>query len=78
MLISYEFLVSTKKFKNGSFSIANESDKMSDKCPTCGKAVSEHEAVEKKVGKKNYKFCSDTCAIAYKEIKHKHEEVSRK
>jgi YHS domain-containing protein len=69
--------VSTKKFKIGPRSIAKESDKMSDICPTCGKAVSEHEAVEKKVGKKNYKFCSDTCATAYKEIKHKHEEVSR-
>jgi len=48
-----------------------------EKCPTCGKLVSEEKAVEKEINKKNYKFCSDTCAKAYKEIKKKREEVKK-
>jgi endogenous inhibitor of DNA gyrase (YacG/DUF329 family) len=50
----------------------------SELCPNCGKPISEHEAVEEVVGKKSYKFCSDVCAKAYKEVKHRREEVRRR
>lgn len=45
-----------------------------ENCPTCGKKI-EEKFVEKKVGKKEIKFCSDGCAKAYEEIRHKREEL---
>ncbi|MBC7091834.1 MAG: hypothetical protein H5T50_08020 [Nitrososphaeria archaeon] len=45
-----------------------------ENCPTCGKKI-EEKFVEKKVGDKEIKFCTDGCAKAYEEIRHKREEV---
>lgn len=43
-----------------------------EECPNCKENVLVYgKAVEKKIGNKTLKFCSDTCAIAYAEANRK-------
>lgn len=47
-----------------------------EECPSCRENILVYEkAVERKVGDKTLRFCSQACADAYEEIGKKREEV---
>ena len=48
-----------------------------ENCPTCKKKIAQENAKELKIGQKTYKFCSQTCADAFKEISKTHEEIDK-
>jgi YHS domain-containing protein len=48
-------------------------------CLYCGEQITvsdELEPFERKVGGKTFKFCSEACADAYKEVKRKREDLT--
>jgi hypothetical protein len=44
-----------------------------EKCANCEESIDEKD-VEKKIGDKTLKFCSEACAVAYKETRRTYEE----
>ena len=82
-LILWYFLITSLFYPEGIWEILNSQcilyytmGMTLEECPNCkGRILVYDKAVEKKIGDKKLKFCSQTCADAYKEITETTEEI---